>query len=175
MITITVDPALCSARVSGVVCLGTLFDFEVKFESGTADDETSYSEAVIVLFSDDNVALNTAPTVSAAWGGKINLATSEAVALFTGKKPNDKVTATVGVWNSTDGRMLGTGSITIKNNPFMFSSNIVNELLLAEFASRVAILENRSGKVPDLNTGDWVGLYARTTDGVRQLTFEETV
>lgn len=174
MTTITVDPSLCSARVSGVVCLGTLFDFEVKFESGTADAETSHSEAVIVLFSDDNVALNVAPTVSTAWGGKINLATSEAVALFTGKKPNDKVTATVGVWNSTDGRMLGTGSITIKNNPFVFSSNSVNELLLSEFAARVAVLEARSGRVPDLATGDWVGLYSQTTDGIRQLTFGET-
>lgn len=174
MTTITVDPASCSARVSGVVCLGTLFDFEVKFESGVADSETTPAETLIVLFSDDNTALNVAPAVSAQWGGKINLATDEAVALFANKKPHDKETVTVCVWNSTDNRMLGTGSITIKNNPFVFSTNSVEEILLAAFSSRVASLEDKAGKVPDLNTGDWVGLFARTTDGLRQLTFEET-
>jgi len=172
MTTIIVDPASCSAKVSGVVCLGTNFDFELKYADGVTDSETTNGEIVIVLFSDENVALTIPPTVSSELNGRINLATDEAVALFADRKPIDKVVATIGIWNATDRRMLGTGPITIKNNPFVFSTNSVNEMILAAFAARVAVLESQSGKVEHNMTGDWVKLYATGDGEAQQLTFE---
>lgn len=175
MTTILVDPASYSARVSGVVCLGTAFDVQVTFEGGVEDELTDHAEIVVVLFSDANVALNITPALDAEYAGSIDLATDEAKALFVNQKPNDRVNVTVAVWNSTDRRMLGTGTITIKNNPFVFSSNSVNALLLAAFAARVATLEGKAGKVPHNQTGDWVGLYATGSGETQQLTFEATV